>query len=96
MYGGEKSASAKRAGLLTKNVTSHSLFLTSDKIAPGLGYSTGSSQRAREIQCRPSHFTSVGVLHRQCRTAQADADPELSTLDEVRNAWVGGLLGVDR
>ena len=41
--GGEKSASAKRAGSDTKNVTSHSLFLTPANIAPGLGYSTGSS-----------------------------------------------------
>src|SRR5262245_29349291 len=43
IYGGEKSASAKRAGSATKNVTSHSLFLTPASIAPGLGYSSGSS-----------------------------------------------------
>jgi hypothetical protein len=43
IYGGEKSASPKRAGSATKNVTSHSLFLTPANIAPGLGYSTASS-----------------------------------------------------
>src|SRR5262245_45392358 len=43
IYGGEKSASAARAGSATKNATSHSLFLAPAIIAPGLGYSTGSS-----------------------------------------------------
>ena len=66
--GGEKSASAARAGSIARNATSHAPVRTPSITAPGLGYSTGTnstpirlaSARPRS-SAGPSFFTSAGA-----------------------------------
>ena len=60
MYGGEKSASAKRAGSATRNVTSHSLFLTPANIANALHWGT----RGRGFKSRRPDQMGLSALAR--------------------------------